>query len=75
MADRSNKVEGNVKGAYFVDDSCIGCGVCAETAPENFRMSGNFATVFKQPANGNEHRACEEAKDACPAEAIGNDGE
>lgn len=77
MADKNSKVKGNVSGVFFVDDSCIGCGMCAETAPDNFRMNddGDLAIVFKQPENGDERKACDEAKGACPAYAIGDDSE
>jgi ferredoxin len=77
MADKNNKVEGNVDGTFYVDAECIGCGMCAETAPDNFKMNdnGDLAIVFKQPENEDERKACEEAKDTCPADAIGNDGE
>ncbi|MBN1761080.1 MAG: ferredoxin [Chitinispirillaceae bacterium] len=77
MADKNDKDEGTVKGAFYVDTECIGCGMCAETAPDNFRMNdgGDLAIVFKQPENVDERNVCEEAKDACPAEAIGDDGE
>ena len=76
MADRNNKVEGNVDGAFYVDTACIGCGLCTESAPGNFKMNadGDLATVFKQPENADEQQACEDAREACPAEAIGNDG-
>ena len=77
MADKNSKVEGCVNGAFFVDDSCIGCAMCVETAPDNFKMNddGDLAIVFKQPENEDERKACDEAKGACPADAIGDDGE
>lgn len=47
--------------------------MCAEIAPDSFRMNDgkNIAIVFKQPGRP----CCDEAKDACPAEGIGDDGE
>lgn len=77
MADKNDKVTENVDGKYYVDSSCIGCGMCEGTAPENFKMNddGDLAIVFKQPANSEEENACKEAKGSCPAEAIGDDGE
>jgi len=76
MADRNNKTDGNVNGAFYVDQSCIGCGMCETTAPVNFKMNdtGDAAIVFKQPDNEDERNACQDAKDACPADAIGDDG-
>ena len=77
MADKSDKVEGNVPGKYYVTSECNGCSVCEQTAPENFKMSDDeeHAIVYKQPANDEERANCEEALDSCPEEAIGDDGE
>jgi ferredoxin len=77
MADLENKYEDNVKGAYFVDDQCIDCDLCRETAPENFTREedGGFSFVFKQPENDEQIALCEEAMEGCPVEAIGEDGE
>ena len=76
MAMKENKLEENVDGAYYVDDDCIGCHLCVNEAPENFKMKDDDSTayVFKQPENDEEKTACENALDACPADAIGNDG-
>ena len=69
MAD---KVEQNVPGPYYVTDDCVACGLCIDTAPENFKFTDNesFAYVCKQPENDEETAACEEAIDDCPASAI-----
>ncbi len=74
MATVENKVSENVEGQYYVDDSCIACGVCVGEAPDNFEMSGDYAYVVKQPENEEETAACESALEACPVDAIGNDG-
>ncbi len=76
MADKENKVSENVAGKYYVDEEeCTACGLCADTAPENIKMNDDdCAYVFKQPENEEEENACEEAKDDCPTEAIGDDG-
>ncbi len=77
MADLENKYEDNVKGAYFVDDQCIDCDLCRETAPANFtrQEEGGYSFVFKQPESDEEKERCEEAMEGCPVEAIGSDGE
>jgi ferredoxin len=77
MADSSNKHQENITGKYFVDDQCIDCDLCRETAPANFtrQNDGGYSYVFKQPETEDEVRACEEALAGCPVEAIGNDGE
>ena len=74
MAEVDNRVSENVDGSYYVDDSCIACGVCVGEAPENFEMGSDYAYVIKQPENDAEKQACESALAACPVEAIGNDG-
>ncbi len=76
MADKSKKVPENVEGAYYVDEECISCGVCAGTAPENFVMKDDesYAFVKKQPESDSEKEQSEDALAACPVDAIGNDG-
>lgn len=76
MADKNDKVSENVPGSYYCDYSCIACNLCVDTAPENFKMKEDDSTafVYKQPENDEEKEACEEALEACPVEAIGNDG-
>lgn len=77
MADRTDKVESNVPGKYYVDSNCIDCDVCRETAPENFKANEDegYSYVFKQPENEEEEAQCQEAMESCPVEAIGDDGE
>ncbi len=77
MADKSNKVAENVAGKYYVDSQCIDCNLCRDTAPANFKQNeaAGYAFVFKQPENAAEEGQCKDSKDACPVEAIGDDGE
>lgn len=77
MAEKDSKWEDNVKGKYYVDDQCIDCDLCRETAPENFTRSddGGYSFVFKQPESPEEEELCQEALEGCPVEAIGEDGE
>ena len=75
MADIANRYEQNVTGHYFVDNQCIDCDLCRETAPKNFTRwdEGGYSYVFKQPDNPEEEAQCKEAKEGCPVEAIGDD--
>lgn len=77
MADAANKYAHNASGAYYVDDQCIDCDLCRETAPANFKRDddGGHSYVYKQPENDEEIKLCEEALTGCPVEAIGRDGE
>ncbi len=74
MADPLEKVTENVDGPYFVTEDCICCGICVDTAPSNFEMNGDesHAYVFKQPGSDEEKKACDDALDSCPNDAIGN---
>jgi ferredoxin len=75
MADAANKYSDNVEGKFFVDDQCIDCDLCRETAPANFKRNddGGHSYVYKQPETPEEEALCQEAMDGCPVEAIGND--
>ena len=76
MANISNKYPDNVAGRFFVDDQCIDCDLCRETAPDNFTRNedGGFSYVYRQPTSGDQETQCKEAMEGCPVEAIGNDG-
>jgi ferredoxin len=76
MADKSEKQPENVPGPWFVDTNCIDCDVCRETAPNNFTQQKDkgYSYVYKQPENPDEVAQAREAMEACPVEAIGNDG-
>ena len=53
MADPTDRAGYNVRGRYYVDRNCVGCEVCLETAPSNFRTdeTEGLSYVFKQPQN------------------------
>jgi ferredoxin len=76
MADLENKYEDNASGKFYVDDQCIDCDLCRETAPDNFtrQEDGGYSFVKKQPENEEEEALCKEAMEGCPVEAIGDDG-
>jgi ferredoxin len=76
MADAANKYPENVPGKYYVDNQCIDCDLCRETAPDNFKRNddGGYSFVYKQPGSPEEEARCKEAKEGCPVEAIGDNG-
>jgi ferredoxin len=76
MADTANKYPENATGKYYVDNQCIDCDLCRETAPENFKRNddGGYSVVYKQPGTPEEEARCKEAKEGCPVEAIGDNG-
>ena len=63
-------------GSVRVDNQCIDCDLCRETAPDNFKRNddGGYSFVYKQPENPDEEARCKEAKEGCPVEAIGDNG-
>ncbi len=76
MATFNNRYFENVPGKFYVDDQCIDCDLCRETAPNNFTRNetGGYSFVAKQPVTPAEENQCREAMEGCPVEAIGNDG-
>lgn len=76
MADKTNRLDDNAPGKFYVDDQCIDCDACRATAPDNFRRNDEkgFSYVFKQPESELETQLCHEALEGCPVEAIGDNG-
>ena len=76
MAEFANKYPENVPGRFYVDDQCIDCDLCRQTAPANFERNEDegYSYVYKQPESDGERDACREALESCPVEAIGDDG-
>jgi ferredoxin len=76
MADPANKYSENANGKFYVDDQCIDCDLCRETAPANYQRNddGGHSYVSKQPETPEEEALCREAMEGCPVEAIGEDG-
>ncbi len=76
MADIANRYSENIEGKYYVDNQCIDCDLCRETAPLSFGRNndGGYSFVHKQPESPEEEALCKEAMEGCPVEAIGNNG-
>lgn len=76
MADLRDKLPDNVPGKFYVDTQCIDCDVCRDTSPANFRRNDEdgYSYVHKQPETDEEFSLCKEAFNACPVEAIGDNG-
>ena len=56
---------------YFVNDGCIGCGLCAGTCPEVFSMSdAGVAVAIEAEVPEGALDSASEAKDGCPVGAI-----
>ena len=76
MAEILEKLADNTPGKFYVDRQCIDCDVCRDTASANFTRNdeNGYSYVEKQPETVEEFELCEEAMNACPVEAIGDDG-
>ncbi len=76
MADKNDRLTMNVSGQFYVDESCIDCGQCPDTAPDFFLRDdeSGFSFVHRQPVGGDEFQNAMEALTACPTDSIGNDG-
>ena len=56
---------------YFVNDACIGCGLCTGTCPEVFSMSdAGVAVAIEAEVPEGALDSAAEAKDGCPVGAI-----
>ena len=62
MADIELKYKDNIEGRYFVDEECIDCDLCRETAPACFTRNEDigYSYVFKQPENEEQEGLCKE---------------
>jgi len=76
MAERTEKLVQNVRGAYYVDSSCVDCDLCRNTAPDFFQRDDEIgmSIVYRQPSTPEELVLAEEARTGCPSESIGCDG-
>jgi len=76
MACRDDKVDENSEGSFYVDLECIACDTCTMIAKSFFKLTDDcdHAYVHKQPTTPHEKELCLQALDACPVDAIGNDG-
>ena len=76
MPDSKARLPENEPGRYYVDSQCIDCDVCRDIAADNFKreIGKGYSFVYKQPINDREEELCREAMEACPVEAIGDNG-
>lgn len=77
MAEKEDKWPDNVAGKFYVDEQCIDCDLCRETAPDFFTRNEDeaYSFVHAQPKTQEDIDLCMEALEGCPVEAIGDDGD
>ena len=51
-------------------DTCIGCGLCASTCPEVFKMEGDKAVVIGSSVPKDAEDCAQKATEDCPVTAI-----
>lgn len=73
MADPKRKRSENVPGPFFVDETCIDCGMCFWMVPGVFTEVGDMAAVTRQPRDDAETFRAAQALVSCPAGSIGGD--
>jgi ferredoxin len=52
------------------EETCIGCGLCAETCPDVFELKDDKAVAKMEDVPENLADSCREAAEECPVEAI-----
>jgi ferredoxin len=52
------------------EETCIVCGLCAETCPEVFEVNDDKVSVKVDEVPKNVVDSCREAAENCPVEAI-----
>ncbi|HRE83556.1 MAG TPA: ferredoxin [Opitutaceae bacterium] len=77
MALTTERLPQNILGRYYVDSSCIDCDLCRSNAPQFFTRDDEIglSIAYRQPVTPDELALAEEAREGCPTESIGNDGE
>ena len=58
--------QGNVKGQFFVDSTCIDCDTCRWMAPGSFSRVGSGSAVTQQPETREERIQAIRATLSCP---------
>jgi ferredoxin len=66
----AEKKGGNDMRVTVDEETCIGCGLCAETCPDVFELKDDKAYAKMDEVPEAFADACREAAEECPVEAI-----
>ena len=55
---------------YFVNEKCIGCGMCESVCPEVFHLEGGMAEAVNEEVDATVEQEAEQAMEGCPVCAI-----
>ncbi len=72
MANVRDAISENVDGLFFVDESCIDCGVCRHFAPDYFVGKNGTSQVYKQPDDRAGEILAIRGLLSCPSNSIGS---
>jgi ferredoxin len=73
---RVDALPDNVPGPYYIDTSCINCGLCPVLAPDVFVESedATHSYTYQQPKTPEQVESAEDAVAQCPTNSVRNDG-
>lgn len=54
----------------YVNENCIGCGMCVSICPEVFQMSDENVALANSEILPEQETTVQEAADSCPVNAI-----
>lgn len=54
----------------FVNEGCIGCGLCVSTCPEVFHMTDSGVAEAAEKVPTEQEELAKEARDNCPVSVI-----
>lgn len=73
MADPKKRRSENVPGNFFVDSTCIDCGMCFWMGGDTFREENDMAAVYRQPTTEKELFEAAQSLVSCPVGSIGTE--
>lgn len=59
-----------MKKIVYVNENCIWCSACVAICPEVFDLNDEWLAFVKECVNYEEIKSVDDAKSACPVEAI-----